>query len=67
MPKAMPPSEYGGRVGPNTVQPKPPDALSSGEKLRLFYLTGQEEDTHAPRDPRMMEGGTYTVPGTEED
>jgi hypothetical protein len=42
-----------------TVQPKAPEALTNGEKLRLFYLTGQMEQTEgvkALEDHRQMLG-----------
>lgn len=44
-------SEYKGKVPvPNTMQPQPSELLSPSQKLRLGNLTGQSEDTEAPRD-----------------
>lgn len=56
MPAEGPPSEFGGKIGKNTVYPKPTDVLSSSEKLRLIYLTGQEEDSTAPVRPGTFQG-----------
>lgn len=56
MPAEGPPSEFGGKIGKNTVYPKPADALSSSDKLRLIYLTGQEEDSIAPVRPGTFQG-----------
>lgn len=44
-------TEFGGddRV-PANVQPKPFSALTASEKLRLTYLTGQDNNSRAPRD-----------------
>lgn len=39
-----------------TIQPKPPEALDNGEKLRLIYLTGQDVDTEALEDHRAFCG-----------
>lgn len=56
-PRQMTGSEYGGvEETVATVQPKPPDALDNGEKLRLTYLTGQAIDTEAIEDHRAMLG-----------
>jgi hypothetical protein len=50
-------SEYGGvEETAATIQPKDPEALNNGEKLRLFYLTGQMDDTEALEDHRQMLG-----------
>jgi hypothetical protein len=50
-------SEYGGVEETSaTIQPKGPEALSAGEQLRLFYLTGQTTDTEAIEDHRQMLG-----------
>lgn len=50
-------SEYGGvETTSATIQPKDPEALDNGERLRLFYLTGQETDTEAIEDHRQMLG-----------
>lgn len=44
-------TEFGGKENvPANVQPKHTDALTPSEKLRLVYLTGQDEDSRAPRD-----------------
>lgn len=54
-------SEYGG-VQPTLaggIQPKPEEALTAGEKLRLGYLTGDETNTDACtnlEDRRQMMG-----------
>lgn len=50
-------SEYGG-VQPTTatIQPKGADALTAGERLRLGYLTGVENDTESIEDRRQMLG-----------
>ena len=53
-------SEYeGGGVMPNTVFPKGNDALTPADKLRLGYLTGQEEDSRASLDPGVWYGNEY--------
>lgn len=52
-------TEYMGKTPmPNTVGDLGPNLrkLSSAEKLRLGYLTGQEEDPEAPREPGFMGG-----------
>jgi hypothetical protein len=53
-------TEYGGRQPlPNAVQSLGPDQgrkLTNAEKLRLGYLTGQEEDPDAPRETGFMGG-----------
>ena len=52
-------TEYMGRVPmPNTVTSRGPNErdLESHEKLRLRYLTAQDEDVEAPREPGMMGG-----------
>jgi hypothetical protein len=50
-------SEYGGvEETTATIQPKPPEALEPGEKLRLIYLTGQDIDTEAIEDHRAFCG-----------
>lgn len=55
--KQMTGSEYGGVEETTTgVQPKPEDALSNTERLRLVYLTGQEDDPEALIDRRAMMG-----------
>lgn len=60
-------SEYGGveftMIG---IQPKGPDALKNGDRLRMGYLTGNELDTNALEDHRQMLGlrpanGRYPV------
>lgn len=51
-------SEYGGSDEARaTVQPKGPDALTNGEKLRLGYLTGDElNDPESIEDHRQFYG-----------
>lgn len=52
-------TEYAGLVPmPNTVgyRGEGPRELSTAEKLRLGYLTGQEEDEFAEREPGFMGG-----------
>lgn len=50
-------SEYGGvEETVASIQPKPPEALDNGEKLRLGYLTGQELDTEKIEDHRAFYG-----------
>lgn len=50
-------SEFGG-VQPtkSTIQPKGVDALSNGDRLRLGYLTGEENNPEAIEDRRQMLG-----------
>lgn len=56
-------SEYdGGGVMPNTVYPKGNDALTPSDKLRLGYITGQEEDSRAKSDPGFFYGNGYFDP-----
>lgn len=46
-------TEFGGDdLVPANVQPKPADALSPSERLRLTYLTGQDTDSRAKTDGR---------------
>lgn len=53
-------SEFeGGGVMPNTVFPKGTEALTASDKLRLGYLTGQEEDSRATLDPGVWYGNNY--------
>lgn len=53
----MKPSEYGGQDStPSGLQPKGTDALTSSEKLRLIYQTGQDVDTEASLDERAFDG-----------
>jgi len=50
-------TEYAGTVPTtNTVQPKDEKLLSTSEKLRLTYGTGQQSDTEAPRKSGFMYG-----------
>ena len=55
-------SEYGGVecTIAGGIQPKDPEALTNGEKLRLGYLTGDENNTNANytalEDRRQMMG-----------
>lgn len=59
-------TEYAGTVPTtNTVQPKESDALSPSEKLRLSYLTGQTEDTEAPRKDGFFYGVDPEFPEVE--
>lgn len=59
-------TEYAGQVPlANTVQSLGPFGsreLSNAEKLRLGYLTGQEEDPDAPREPGFMGGVDSNYP-----
>ena len=52
-------TEFGG-VGAenkyNTIQPKPAEALTTAEKLRLGYTTGDETDFRSLEDRRQMLG-----------
>lgn len=56
-PKQLTGSEYGG-VQPtkSTIQPKGADALSNGDRLRLGYLTGQEDNPESLEDRRQFLG-----------
>jgi hypothetical protein len=60
------PTEYGGDLTlPNTVQGLGPELgrkLENHEKLRLGYLTGQEEDPDAPRELGFMGGVDSNYP-----
>lgn len=52
-------TEYAGKVPmPNTVGYRGPEGrqLEPHERLRLGYLTGQDEDEFAPRETGMMGG-----------
>lgn len=50
-------SEFTGRFQKNTLPDKDKDApLSPEEKLRLIYLTGQEDDVHAAPDRSIWLG-----------
>lgn len=50
-------SEFDGAgVLPSTIHPKGGDALTAGEKLRLGYLTGQDQTPNAPLDPGVWNG-----------
>jgi len=50
-------SEYSGVERTTaTIQPMPPQALDNGDKLRLGYLTGVEDDTESLEDRRQMVG-----------
>ena len=56
-------SEFdGGGVMPSTVHPKPEEALTNGDRLRLMSLTGQETDTNASLDPGFWQGNAYFDP-----
>jgi hypothetical protein len=61
-------TEYAGRVPmPNTVGDLGPNErlLEAHERLRLGYLTGQDEDPEAPREPGMMGGVDSRFPEHE--
>lgn len=50
-------SDYGGGgVMPNTVFPKGEEALTAGDKLRLGYITGHEDDSKSRPDPYQFQG-----------
>ena len=49
-------SEFGGRDTPSGIRARPTEALTASDKLRLGYLTGQEEDADAPVTKRSWEG-----------
>jgi hypothetical protein len=50
-------TEYGGvEETVSTVQPKPPEAITPGEQLRLFYLTGEPDDAESIEDRRQFWG-----------
>lgn len=54
-------SEYGGvsyvnRIVTNTVQPKPEQALTANERLRLGYKTGQDDNSMSLEDRRQFVG-----------
>jgi hypothetical protein len=56
-------TEYqGGGVLPNTIFPKGNDALTPSDKLRLGYITGQDEDSRATPDPGVFYGNAYFDP-----
>ncbi len=56
MTKPTKPSEFGGRgQHPNTITKEA--TPSPADKLRLRYLTGQDDDPSAPVDPDAWEGG----------
>lgn len=54
MPDPGPPSEFGGKVRPNRVQP-PPHEPTASEKLMLLYTTGDETGATDPV-PTVFEG-----------
>jgi len=45
VPDPYPPSEFGGKSGPNGFQPVPPAVMSANDKLRALYTTGSETGT----------------------
>lgn len=50
-------SEFGGvETTKATIQPKGASALSNGDRLRLGYLTGVENNTESWEDRRQMLG-----------
>lgn len=58
-------TEYAGKVPmPNTVGDLGPETrlLKTHEKLRLGYLTGQDEDPEALREPGFMGGVDSNFP-----
>lgn len=70
MPADLPPSEFGGKVQKNGIQPQSPNARSprgfppaggheptASEKLRLVYMTGQDEDSTMDRVPGAFKDG----------
>lgn len=60
----MKPSEFGGSDStPSGLQPKGTDALTSSEKLRMIYRTGQEFDTEAELDEAAFRGQIEGVEG----
>lgn len=57
-------SEYKGQVPvSNTMQPQPSKLLSPSQRMRLSNLTGQEEDTEAPRDDAHWNGAVSSTTG----
>jgi hypothetical protein len=69
MPDKFPPSEFGGKGQRNTIQPPVTPRGHAGhsptesERLRLQYLTGQDEDS--TRDPDGGEAFTGLLPEEE--
>ena len=62
-------TEYAGRVPiSNTVGSRGPNErpLKPSEKSRLGYLTGQDEDTEAERQPYFMAGVDTNYPPVPE-
>lgn len=58
-------TEYSGKVPTtNSVRDLGPNGrqLSNAEKLRLGYITGQEEDPDAPAEPGFMGGVDSNYP-----
>lgn len=52
-------SEFDGDgVMPGGVYPKPANILKPGERLMLQSLTGQDQDTNAPRDQWHWHGNS---------
>jgi hypothetical protein len=50
-------TEYnGGGVMRNSVFPKEPEALTNGERLRLGYTTGREDNAHSIPRPHQFYG-----------
>lgn len=54
MPAEGPASDLGGKINNNTVYPKDPAAMTASDRLRLAYVTGQDADPNAPRDPKAF-------------
>jgi len=53
--KAGPPSEFGGRVQPNRVQP-PPHVPTQSERMMLLYTTGDESGQLNPDNGESFAG-----------
>lgn len=57
-------TEYNAPGNPSAMQTLPPDEkLKPAEKLRLRYLTGQDEDPNAPVDHSHFYGGGMKTRG----
>ena len=67
------PSEYGGRPQRNTIQPpvapngQPGHEPTASEKLRLTYLTGQDEDSTKLPDNGESFSGLLPIKQARED
>lgn len=50
-------TEYGGVVGtPSGIQPQPGETFTAGDRLRLGYTTGNEDDWQSLEDRRQFLG-----------